>query len=129
MAERKNSRWYGPPVINYTEETSLNGQRLNLPVGWEFSVRSKGEKHGRYRFVVQEVTKASARILLSYMEDEKSISGKVWDIKYGCVFRIEEEDIKYIIERSPDGVSFNMEYPDTLRPSDPKPLTLAKQIK
>src|SRR3989344_4925491 len=130
MAERKNSRGYDPPQIVYTEETSLNGQRIDLSMGWEFSVRSKGEKHGRYRFVVQEVTKASARILLSYMEDDELISSKVWNIKYGRVFRIAEEDInKYIIERSPDGVSFNMEYPDTLRPSDPKPLTLAKQIK
>ena len=129
MGERKNSRGYDPPQIVYTEETSLNGQRIDLSMGWEFSVRSRGEKHGRYRFVVQEATKASARILLSYMEDDKLISGNVRDIWYGCVFRIEEEDIKYIIERSPDGVSFNMEFPDAFRPSDPKPLAPAGNIK
>ena len=78
---------------------------------------------------MQEATKASARILLSYMEDDKLISGNVRDIWYGCVFRIEEEDIKYIIERSPDGVSFNMEFPDAFRPSDPKPLAPAGNIK
>ena len=129
MGERKNSRGYGPPVINYTEETPPDGLPSTVPVGWKFSVRSRGEKHGRYRFVAQEATKASARILLSYMEDDKLISGNVRDIWYGCVFRIEEEDIKYIIERSPDGVNFNMEFPDTLRPSDPKPLAPAGNIK
>ena len=125
MAERKNRRGYDPPQITYTEETSLSGLRLNLPVGWKFSI-GRGGEYGSYRFILQEFTLSSARILLSYMEDGESISSKVWDIKYDRVFRIAEEDIKYIVERSPDGVSFNMEFPDTLRPSDPKPLTPAK---
>ena len=121
MTERKNSRGYDPPVIYYAEETSLDGLRLNLPVGWEFSIGSGGE-YGRYRFIVQELTSIGARILLSYTLNGESISSKVKDIKYGRVCGIVMEDIKFIIERSPGGVSFNMEFPDALRPSDPTPL-------
>ena len=128
MGERKNRRGYDPPQIYYTEETSLNGLCLNLPVGWEFSIESGGE-HGSCRFILQELTFFGARVLLSYMQDDESISSKVTDIKYGRVCEIAEEDIKFIVERNSDGVSFNMEFPDTLRFSDPKPLIPAGNIK
>ena len=125
VAERKYSRGYDPPVIHYTEETSLNGFPSTVPVGWGFSIGTVGED-GSYRFTVREVTDSRASILLSYMQNGKSISSKVRNIKYGRVCRIAEEDIRFIVQRSPDGVDFNIEFPDTFRPSDPKPLTPVK---
>ena len=125
MAERKNSRGNDPPVINYTEDRSLNGLRLNLPVGWEFKIGIVGE-HGSYRFILQGFTVSSARILLSYVKDGESISSKVNDVKYGRVCEIAMEDIKFIVERNPGGASFNFEFPDPLKLSDPKPLIAVK---
>ena len=127
-AERNYRPGFDPPVINYTEEKSLDGLRLNLPVGWEFSIDSRRE-HGSYRFILQEFTSSSAKVLLSYMLGGESISSKVRDIMYGHVFRIATEDVKFIVERNPDGVSFSIEFPDASRPSDPKPVAPSKHFK
>ena len=125
MGERKHQRGFESPVIDYSEETSLDGLRLNVPFGWEFSIGIVG-KYGRYRFIPQRLTIYRARILLSYMQDDESISSKVNEIKYGRVCKLAMEDIMFIVERSPNGVIFNMEFPDTLRLSDPKPLVPVK---
>lgn len=127
-AERNYRLGFDPPVINYTGEKSLDGLPLNLPVGWGFSIKSRKE-HGSYRFILQEFTDSFARVLLSYMRGGEPLSSKVRDIKYGLVFRLEMEDVKLIVEKNPDCVGFNIEFPDASMPSDPKPVASVKHIK
>jgi len=125
VAERKYSRGYDPPVIHYTEETLLNGFPSTVPVGWGFSIGTVGED-GSYRFTVREVTDSRASILLSYMQNGKSISSKVSNVEYGRVCIIGTEAIKFIVKRCPEGANFNIEFPDTLKLSGPKPLIPVK---